>query len=34
MVARHWNMLPKEAVESSFLEIFKTLLGKALSNTC
>jgi len=29
-VMEHWNRLPREAVDSPFLEIFKTRLDKVL----
>ncbi|KFQ15005.1 hypothetical protein N330_11308, partial [Leptosomus discolor] len=31
-VVRHWNKLPKEAVDAPSLEAFKTRLDGALSN--
>ncbi|KFQ52788.1 hypothetical protein N333_06023, partial [Nestor notabilis] len=31
-VARHWNRLPKEAVNAPSLEAFKARLDSALSN--
>ncbi|KFZ56298.1 hypothetical protein N321_03417, partial [Antrostomus carolinensis] len=31
-VVRHWNRLPKEAVDAPSLEVFEARLDKALSN--
>jgi len=31
-VTKHWNRLPREAVDSPFPEIFKTRLDKVLCN--
>jgi len=31
-VTKHWNRLPREAVESPSLEIFKTHLGRVVYN--
>ncbi|KFW00431.1 hypothetical protein N326_09344, partial [Eurypyga helias] len=31
-VVRHWNRLPREAVDAPSLEVFKARLGEALSN--
>ncbi|KFR02884.1 hypothetical protein Y956_13414, partial [Nipponia nippon] len=31
-VVRHWNRLPREAVDAPFLEMFKARLDGALSN--
>ncbi|KFM03025.1 hypothetical protein AS27_15527, partial [Aptenodytes forsteri] len=31
-VVKHWNMLPREAVDAPSLEVFKTRLDGALSN--
>ncbi|KFR05966.1 hypothetical protein N306_14240, partial [Opisthocomus hoazin] len=30
--ARHWNRLPREAVDAPSLEVFKARLDRALSN--
>ena len=29
---KHWNKLPRDVVDASFLEMFKVSLDKALSN--
>lgn len=31
-VVKHWARLPKEVMDVQFLEVFKTRLGKVLSN--
>ncbi|KFR14128.1 hypothetical protein N306_02593, partial [Opisthocomus hoazin] len=31
-VVKHWNMLPREAVDAPSLEVFKARLDGALSN--
>ncbi|KFQ39697.1 hypothetical protein N332_03902, partial [Mesitornis unicolor] len=31
-VVRHWNRLPKEAVDAPSLEVFKARLDRTLSN--
>ncbi|KFQ97259.1 hypothetical protein Y956_15352, partial [Nipponia nippon] len=31
-VVRHWNRLPKEAVDAPSLEVFKAMLDGALNN--
>ncbi|KFQ06294.1 hypothetical protein N330_06928, partial [Leptosomus discolor] len=31
-VVRHWNRLPKEAMDAPSLEVFKARLDRALSN--
>ncbi|KFW06748.1 hypothetical protein N326_02764, partial [Eurypyga helias] len=31
-VVKHWNRLPREAVDAPFLEVFKARLDEALSN--
>ncbi|KFP61182.1 hypothetical protein N322_05492, partial [Cariama cristata] len=31
-VVSHWTRLPREAVDAPSLEVFKTRLGRALSN--
>ena len=31
-VVRHWNRLPREALDAPFLEVFKAMLDEALSH--
>lgn len=31
-VVKHWNSLPREAVDTPYLSLFKTLLNNAVNN--